>query len=182
MEAAPHVDASVVRVGQPSRTLRNGERQPEIRQVSRLDAAEWAFGDTHDLELLITHRYPASDGGGTGGEAASPEGVAQDGHGMASSERIVVRMDEPSEGGPDTQNLEAPAGDGFGANVLTGAPGVIELCRLQSTGEAHSEEVGPIARGVAQKLILGIAEVVPFAGLFIGVEEARHHAGYIDQL
>ena len=97
-------------------------------------------------------------------------------------QRFVGGSDEPSEGGFDAENLEAAAGYGFGAHILAGASGIVELRGLETGMEAHGEEIGVVARGVAEQFIQGIAEGVRFVRLVVGTEKGRENVHHGDEL
>ena len=71
-------------------------------------------------------------------------------------------MSRPKRG-LDAEDLKASAGDGFGADVLARASGVVEQRRLKAAEQAHGEQIGVLAGGVAEKLILRVAEGIRFA-------------------
>src|SRR5271165_3596776 len=107
--------------------------------------------------MLAVYGDPASESSRTGAEAAPPEGITEDCHGIG-GQGVVGGTDEASKGRLDAEDLKASAGDAFGADVLTRIRGIVEPRGLKSAREAHGEQVGPGGGGVAEKLILDVAE------------------------
>src|SRR5262245_61509159 len=129
METAPNLEVATIGIGQNAGIRGHGKGQPDFGAVARLHAAERGRRNADDLKMSGANGHLTADCGGAGAEVAFPEGVAQNGDGGAGN-GIVIRLDQSSQSGLHAEDVKTATGDGFDANVFTGARRVVEKRRL----------------------------------------------------
>ena len=121
LHASNHAQRSIPAVTKRGRVLHR-VRQPHVRGIARLHAAEAWFGDADDLELTIffgvMHHEPAPDDPGIAAEPLHPECVAQHGDGMRPGALIVLHRQQPASSRADAEPFERVTGDELRAHRL----------------------------------------------------------------
>jgi hypothetical protein len=100
----------------------HGQRREDLRRIQRRRAAEALGRDTHDSHRLPVHDDRRSNDGRVGAEACRPVGVAEDDHGMAALDAVVLRSEQTAQRRTEPESGEVGAGheNALGRRALPG--------------------------------------------------------------
>ena len=170
LHASNHAQRSVLAVPKRGRVLHR-VRQPHVRGIARLHAAEAWFGDADDLELTIflgvVPHEPAPDDPGIAAEPLHPKCMAQHGDGLRPGALIILHRQQPASSRADAEPFEGVTGDELRAHRLPISTRHVE-CHAGLVGVRHGEQVDQPASGVAQAHERRIAEHVVFGQVGVG--------------
>ena len=157
-------------------------RQPQVRGVAGLNAAEAWFGDANDLELTtfpgVVPHEPAPNDPGIAAEPLHPERVAEYRHWMRAGLSIILHRQEPAGSRADAELFEYVAGDELHAHGLPLSTRPVE-CHAGFVRVSDGEQVNQSAAGLAHPNERRVAEHVVFRRVGAGICQIQQALGLV---